>query len=291
MRLAGPIQTEGGVFASIRPVARTPSDAAVLLAVEKASLGDSDYGPDEALAVLQRPEHHAYLAQIGEACVGFCSCLETPGAEGPRLEVDMLGVVPAWRGQGIATALVAFCMGEALARGTHTFRAVIAEGNLASQRTFERVGFACSQSVQMLVYALHGWAPIEFLPAGWAHRGDRARRGGGERHSLIDAGGSVVALAECLPVHTLAYVGLWIENIWGISPEATRLMARALVERAKQLACDEVGYLLPLTDGTSYREPLLREGFAEAGRYRIYKAGNGGRLGWEARPAAAGASS
>jgi GNAT superfamily N-acetyltransferase len=256
----------------IRLASRTLADAAALLAVERASLGDSDYTPEEALAVLERTESHVYLAQVDQEYVGFCSCFETPRAEGPRLEIDMLGVLPAHRGQGIATALVARSLSDAVARGTHAFRAVVAEENRASQRAFERVGFVCSQSVQMLVYALYGWAPIAFLPAGWIHRKDQAHSEGGERHRLVDADGSVAAAAECLPVHTLAYVGLWIESIWGASTQALRLMARALVERAKRLTCDEVGYLLPLADEARCWEPLLSEGFADVGRYRVYTA-------------------
>ena len=88
---------------TIRPVRPILADATALLAVERRSLGDSPYTPEEALAILRREEHHAYLALAGGRPVGFCSSFETPTDAGPRLELDMLGVHPGYRGRGIAT--------------------------------------------------------------------------------------------------------------------------------------------------------------------------------------------
>ena len=72
---------------TIRPARPVPADAEALLAVERSSLGDSPYTPEEVLAVLRLPEHYACLALAEGRPVGFCSCFETPTDAGPRLEI------------------------------------------------------------------------------------------------------------------------------------------------------------------------------------------------------------
>ncbi|MBM3188565.1 MAG: GNAT family N-acetyltransferase [Chloroflexi bacterium] len=129
---------ESLVVRRARPVLQ---DAQALLAVERASLNDSPYGPEELLAVLRRPEHYAYLAYDGATPAGLCSCFETPTDAGLRLEVDALGVAPAYRGCGLATRLILHSVDEARRRGTSCARAVVAERNTASRRTFERARF------------------------------------------------------------------------------------------------------------------------------------------------------
>ncbi|OGO04231.1 MAG: hypothetical protein A2Y73_00575, partial [Chloroflexi bacterium RBG_13_56_8] len=155
----------------IRRVYPTLADAQILLAVERESLGDSNYTPEEALRVLARPEHHAYVATLDGEVVGFASCFETPCERGTRLEIDMLGVAAARRRRGLATRLILHSMREAEERGVRAFRAVVAEKNLASQRAFRCAGFVSSPSpLDMLIYEVGGTIPVGFLPPKWAWR-------------------------------------------------------------------------------------------------------------------------
>lgn len=259
----------------IRRANLTLDDAEALLAAERASLGDSPYDAAQALAVMRRPEHAEYLAYPASAprqVVGFCSCLETPTPQGPRLEVDMLGVISAYRGQGLATRLIAYAVDKARARGVRSFRALVAVDNRASRRAFERVGFTASATAfDLLIYRLDGLAPVAFLPAGWRWEIEADSDSPAETHRLFDAPGSLAAVAECLRVQTLAYSGLWLERLDAAVPDIERLMARALVERAKSLSLDEVGYVAPAGDEDASDDlpnaAFIREGYQVAGRY------------------------
>ncbi len=262
---------------TIRRVNLTLAEAGDLLAVERRSLADSPYTPVEILQVLQQPQHYTYVACLDNTLVGFCSCLETPSDEGPRLEIDLLGVLPEHRGYGLATRLIACSIEEASRRGIRLFRAIVAVPNHASQRAFQRAGLVSSPvPCDLLIYVLQGNHPVSFLPAGWEWR--VGRLGGVLRYTLqapqpaFPNPSPVVSLAECLEVYTLSYRGLWLEKLWAVSPEAERLMARVIVEHAKVLDLDEVGYLAPQAGTGAQLEagdnsPFLREGYQNAGSY------------------------
>lgn len=248
-----------------------------LQAVEHGSLGDSDYSVDELCAVLARPEQCAYLARTaaGEPA-GFCSCLRTCSPHGPRLEIDMLGVLPAHRGRGVAGALVAQAVAAARGAGIARFRAVVAEDNHASRRVFTRLGFAGPAAPHtMRVYLLAGLAPLPFLPAGWrwqwAHGPGCAGPGAvaGETGRLYTPGGALAGEIECLEVHTLAYSGLWIERLWAAGAQALQVLARGAAERAKESALDEVGYLLPAALAGEQEDALVAIGYDAVGRYFV----------------------
>lgn len=274
---------------TIRRALPAQSDAETLLAVERRSLGDSPYTAEEALAVLRRREHHAYLALAAGEPRGFLSCLETPTDDGPRLELDMLGVVPEQRGRGIATALLRTAMEEAEARGVRRFRGAVAEDNLASRRAFERAGLCSGPTPHHLtVYELLGNSPVPYLPEGWSAEVVEEGRvaapaepltslgadgEGREVLALRDAEGRIVSLAEAVAVHTLSYRGLWLERYWSASPPALLVAARGLVERAKALDLDEVGYLAPPTGAARRTDDALafvRAGYRVTGRYYVY---------------------
>ena len=247
----------------IRRAEATLADAEALLAVERQSLKDSPYTPEEVRQVLSRPEHRAYLAWRGGEPVGFCSCFETPTDTGPRLELDLLGVVPAHRGRGLGTRLIRYSIAQALCEGIRAFRAVVAVDNGASQGAFRRAGLLPEPRPRvLLIYEVRGNAPRGFLPPGW--RWQAHDQGPRQIHSLYAEQGDLVASAECLEVHTCAYSGLWLERGWACSPQAEQYLARALVERAKALNLDEVGYLAPipaLPDADEAWLPWLREGY------------------------------
>lgn len=256
----------------VQKILPTLVEAEALLAVERATLGDSPYEAAHILELLQRPEHYAYLATLEGAAVGFCSCLETPTRDGPRLELDMLGVLAAHRGCGVATRLIRRAVEDALQRGVERFRAVVRKDNVASRQAFERAGLSPSAcTYDMLVYEIRGHMPLAFLPEGWTWS-FAPLVPGLEVHELHDATGTRVTVAECLQVHTLAYAGLWLERLWAASDRTQALIGRAVVERAKALSLDEVGYLLPQIEARR-SDALLREGYRHTGRYIILTAG------------------
>jgi ribosomal protein S18 acetylase RimI-like enzyme len=269
----------------IRRACPIAEDVETLLRVEHDSLGDSDYDLAEALAVVARPEHAAYVAYAGEWGVGFCSSFDTPTGAGARLEVDMLGVLPAYRGRGIATRLIRHATQEAIERGVGVGRAVVALDNVASQKAFRRAGFRPvgageATPFSMLVYHILGTVP-QALPDGWRVRIENhagAKDGGVARESVaLYHGGRPAGGAECLCVHTLAYRGLWIEALSAASHEARRWLARGIVERAKTLDLDQVGYLAP-GDATSGNDAppevvaMARAGFETLGSYLVFAA-------------------
>lgn len=279
---------------TIRRALANLEDAAALHAVERASLRDSPYTPQEMVPILQRPEHLAYLAFAEGRVVGFCSCFETPAKAGQRLEIDMLGVMPTLRRQGIATRLICHSLHEAARRGVVEARALVASDNVASQRVFVKAGLkACEGPAgaplaqELLLYEIAGDAPQSFLPPGWRwHLVTEGRFLAGGRSPypfdaqgprrrvcwLEDASARRAAMAECLQVQTLAYRGLWIERIWSVSPAATSILARSVVEYAKAEGLDEVGYLCAQTADEEGVLPWLRQGYDSAGSYYVFRA-------------------
>ncbi|MBC7235563.1 MAG: GNAT family N-acetyltransferase [Chloroflexi bacterium] len=278
----------------IHRVRSSLADAQELLAVEARTLADSGYTPQEVVGILASPMQRAYLAlkmEEGEAgggrAIGFCSCLVTAWRSGLQLEVDMLGVVPEYRGRGIARALVARALAEARADGLHQARAVAAEGNGASARVFRHLGFHAhpglkDRACDLLRYEIRGASAVSGLPIGW--RGEYLEEGEyplpigvlaacGRNHLLWllwDERDTLQAAAETQEVQTLAYRGAWIEAFWAATPLALRALGRLLVERGKVKGWDEVGYLAPpLADEA--RLALVREGFGHVGRYRYWR--------------------
>ena len=276
---------------SIRRARLSLPEAEALLAVEQQSLGDSPYTPQKILAVMQRPEHYAYVAALGDELVGFCSCLETPAADERRLEIDMLGVVPVHRRRGLASRLITRAVAEANTRGIHVFRGAVAVGDTASQRAFQHAGLnRSSYPFDLLVREVHPDDPPASLPASWAWqvKEDNLARihddqvTGGyapdwpQQTCWLEQEGTAVARAEYLQVCTMAYRGLWLGKLWAVSDEAMGLIARVLAERARELALDKVGHLAPRTppgNGRSKYAALLEsQGYRAVGSYYLFAA-------------------
>ena len=74
-------------------------------------------------------------------------------------------------------------------------------------------------------------------------------------------------MAECLRVYTMTYKGLWLERLWARSKRAYLPMARALVEHAKIVGLDEVGYLAPQGDAEEQLASFMTEGYSRVGEY------------------------
>ena len=129
---------------------------AELLHVERRSLGDSDLSVDEALAVLRSPAHLCLGAFVGATLVGFLSCFETYATTGPRLELDMLGVLPEHRNRGVATALIRAASVHAHASGVALARTVVRTDNPASLAAFLKAGLSVATEAAMLIWDRSG---------------------------------------------------------------------------------------------------------------------------------------
>ena len=274
----------------IRRAQPTLADAAALSAVERVSLRDSDYAPSEICEILQRVEHYAYLACVGGGVVGFCSCLETPHRSGWRLDIDMLGVKPAFRGRGVATHLLCYAIRDAARRGLAAVRAVVAKDNAASRRAFAKAGLSivpdprtgAKSPRDMPVYAPRGNTARPFLQPGWTWHSARdsvfagPAPGTGTSLSpgrgawvgwLEDGAGHRAAAAECLDVQTLSYRGVWVERVWSHRDDAVRYLALGLVEHAKSQGLDEIGFLRPQSGTERERLAWIRSGYEQRGAY------------------------
>ncbi|MHB1354640.1 MAG: GNAT family N-acetyltransferase [Anaerolineae bacterium] len=267
-----------GLF-EIRRALATLEDASAIQQVEHTSLGDSSYGPDRILQLLRHPAHYFYLACVGVTQVGFCSCFETPLCETQRLEVDLLGVLPSYRRQGIATALIDMAQSEALQRGTAVFRSIVAHDNIHSQHAFARAGLhSAPEPVEMLVYRLENRTPICSLPEPLRWRVVPAPDGITDFGRIPDAfraelvsGAYSIASATCLFVETLVYCGVWIEQLCGVEDDIL-LLVRGLIAWCAQRSLDEVGILCScqaLTQPGQY-EALWRAGLESWGHFYIY---------------------
>lgn len=269
----------------VRRVRPSWADARALTTVERLSLGDSAYTPREMLAILLRPEHHCYLALLGEEAVGFCSCIETPTTLGGRLEIDMLGVLAEHRRRGLGRAMVARALHDARRRGVTLARGVVAADNLASQKLFREQGLVAPSSPHEMLVCLTdgGDQGMPALAPGWEHRITRNGRSvpahrppgralGRELHELVNGAGAVVGTAETLQVATLSYRGLWLERLWASTPADAERMARAIAARGRTLGMDEVGHLAPVGPDTvgDVARALRHAGYEPVGRYYVF---------------------
>ena len=260
---------------------------AALLAVERATLGDIPYSLETVLGVIQRDEHHGYVARSHGHIVGFCSCFETASDAGTRLEIDLLGVVASHRRRGMATAMIRTCICDALARGTRRFRAVVAEGNIASKSAFHRAGLtAAAPPHTLLILDTQATAPIVALPGNWSWQFSReghirallpntafsADGHGKEVHWISGPRQQVSAIATCLRVSTIAYEGVWIEDMVGNEPQAITALGIALGRYGRQPRVSRIGYLMPSSDSREHLDALLSAGYRRIGAYVVLEA-------------------
>lgn len=88
----------------------------------------------------------SYLSLAGDKVVGFCINWVTEGSASPEQRqgwVKALGVVPAWRGRGLATALLAHSMDQFQQAGlSQAALDVDAENPTGALRLYQKLGFA-----------------------------------------------------------------------------------------------------------------------------------------------------
>ncbi len=238
---------------------------AELLYVERQSLGDSDYAVDEALQTLRSPAHHCLGAYEGDTLAGFISCFETCTPTGARLELDLLGVLPAQRNRGIATALIVHALDEARAAGLTQMRTVVRDDNAASLAAFRKAGLTPRWLAAMMIWGADRPAagPTEPLPITREHLTVPGKPYLGA--ALLRA---PHATATALAVTTLAYRGCWIEEVVGESAADRAALATAIGQEAVRARLDEAGMLVPcaLTEDLAQ---LVHLGWQEVGRFHV----------------------
>ncbi len=268
----------------------TEEDARALLRVDGETFRQCPYGEGELVTLAREGALHVWLGFLAGEPVGYACAFRTEGLEGPRWELDLLAVRPAFRGRGWGKALIrAACQG---APPGALVRAWVATGNAASQRAFAAAGFQpLPGSCELWAYAIRGlqprapdraWpqiSPVETpeMARAWAEgRGGPAEAIAARLMDLREAG--VVAWLAgqeagllALPVQTLHYRGLWLEDLWARDPwgRAVAALLFHAVEWAKAQERDEVGIMLP--EASPWREALPAQGYGLVAAYREWR--------------------
>jgi GNAT superfamily N-acetyltransferase len=102
------------------------------------------------LARRVRYEHHDLLNSLialeGDAAVGTAVL----AARGTRGWVGGFGVVPRWRGRGLAQRLMSELVGRARASGLRSLSLEVLQGNTAALRLYERAGMRVTRDLLVL---------------------------------------------------------------------------------------------------------------------------------------------
>jgi ribosomal protein S18 acetylase RimI-like enzyme len=162
------------------------ADAISIQSVKEAVWPEEATSEEQIRKAIAQPGHFCYLTLIKEKVIGFMDCFTTLNPQGnPRLELDLLAVLPEYRGLGIASTLIRHCLQHPAAPPNFLCRALIQIDNLGSQKSFQHNGFYCSPEVLNLY--------VKPNPAQ------------SNAPTKIGFRGHLVA------VTTLAYTGYWIE--------------------------------------------------------------------------------
>jgi GNAT superfamily N-acetyltransferase len=140
----------------VRPAQR--SDAAPLAALFRRFYREEGF-PRSAIAMvartmpalLRRRDTAAFVAAADGAVVGAAAMSTAFGLEvGLYAELEDIYVLPAWRGRGVASALVEACLGWAARRGCHDVEIVLtrrAQGKKGLAAWYAKRGFEDSGRV------------------------------------------------------------------------------------------------------------------------------------------------
>jgi L-amino acid N-acyltransferase YncA len=196
-------------------------------------VGLDDNPNADRIASVIRSTTRSTLVEVADdgSLIGFVDAFMTVSWAGyPRWEVDLIGVHPDYRGRGIAHRLINASVEIGREQGAQLIRALIHVDNAASAGAFQRVGFQSAPSTHELY--------ISDQPVDTPHISPAA--------------------AYLIPVCTLTYSGIWVENDYS---QQSLLAGRAI--RAKY-GWFIAGVLLPT--GTP-----MPESFAHVGTYRWWR--------------------
>jgi ribosomal protein S18 acetylase RimI-like enzyme len=273
----------------IRPFAGSIDDAAGIIQVDRETFDDCPYSPDEIAALQAAGTVQAWMAVLDEQIVGFVSAFETHSLAGRQWEIDELAVRPSTQQQGLGTRLVAAAVaGMPCHPLPDRARAVVAQRNTPSARTFVRNGFTPQATVDLLLYEVSGRAPRPATagpqvglasPAKVAtltgHPASYAAKLQQETDNLY-----LVALenqhplgcVELVRVRTFQYEGYWLESIALAvrRNEVARALFAAAIEQAKaDPAVDRLGYLAAADDRLIYTA-CVSQGFHVIDTYQVF---------------------
>lgn len=253
--------------------------------VEAATFNESPYSPQEVRGMLTAGPQRAWLALGDGDVVGFVVGFLTHGLQGRCWEIDLLAVLPAWRGHGLATRLIrtASAYGARLAPRA---RAVTADDNSASQRAFIRAGFLPGPDMcQLLIQRLEGLQPAKPLTGGvmvrqaassaelspWLPDLQGLPRRPGLSLLVAEQNGDVAGYAELIQVETLLYRGVWIESLFAQSRAARAALVREATNRALLAGLEEIGAMVPQQDRAG-QQALRAAGFQSLGAFQWLRA-------------------
>jgi len=185
-----------------------------------------DHNPDpERIARVSLESNHVTLIETAsdESLIGFVDAFSTISQEGIlRWEVDLLGVHPAYRGQGIAQSLIREVVRRGQVFGATTSRALVHVENAASASAFQRCGFTLNSAIRQLFVS-------DDQPA--------------------TGSSSLPPETYLLPVTTLTYSGVWVEGV--VSPQALRC-AQAVRARYHWMIAGALSVDSHMARGTGY---------------------------------------
>jgi GNAT superfamily N-acetyltransferase len=277
----------GTIRTIIRAFDGSRADAEGLLAVERAAFNECPYDAEQVRVMLAEGPQHAWLA-IGDAgAVGFVIAFPTHGLQGARWEIDLLAVLPEWRGRGLATRLIRAASGHGMTL-TRQARAVVATDNNGSMRAFTRAGFRVEPGMcRLLIYRTKDLVPRGGLAPRSLLAGRVTVREAGSIGAvkdwlpelpvlddqadltllLAEQNGQAAGYAELIEVQTLLYRGVWIESL----EAPVRTVRETLVDQAVNYATvaglDEIGAVVPERNW-AVRDSLLAGGFRSLGEFR-----------------------
>lgn len=196
-------------------------DVSAIAAVKTAVWPEEESDVGVIARALQTPTHHTHIAMVDEQVVGFVSCFTTESAQGERRwEVDLLAVHPDFRRRGLATKLIEGTLALPEAQSCEYARALIQIDNVGSQRSFAQNGFTTDGQIHTLLIC-------------------------SQALEAADARTSAASGCHMIPVNTLGYQGLWLEE-----PLSTEAFTLARAELAGTNAA-VAGVIIPDDDNTN----------------------------------------
>jgi len=250
--------------------------------------------PAQPARFLALPTARIWLARRAQRMLGFVATFESHTLAGHRLEVDLLGVHPEDRGQGIGAALVQ----RAIENWDGVARALIRVGNIASERVFASAGFAPEATVRELLVLTPPSEPAgshdgasrhaerseaSHVPSSetlrcaqsdtacHAEHSEASRAPASETLRCAQGDNAPAGFFELLPVTTLTYCGAWVEAAAAErnSLRVWRALAAGAAAWAAERRLDMLG-ALPALAQRRCRRALAEAGYATEGHYRFF---------------------